>query len=1006
MDMTRPSFRLPLPEFFTVLGLLSGVWLINSTFQHGIDTPNYVLLFIGVLDILLCFAIFCQMLRKHLRRAEGLPGGWIIGAGVLLASFLGWNFAVLLDADRLRAEQVELREHDQQLVKLEESLRHFASVVPAVNATGDRTAWTINHDNYARLHDQLKAAFRERSEWNKELSRIDEQVQSMNKSFTLLLGQPTLDQRIKWRDDFMQARDRADQQTGALRGELGVTLRDLDRLYRARWHSIAASALVGVALLLGGVLLWLLFDRELRRSNRKLAELTQSEARFRAMVEHHQNAVAVLDRKGIILFANSVWSSAFHYNKEELVGRPILDLIHTQDRARIQHILETDTVEPPAPCRLSGEYGVWHDVELVCHDRDGVNAYVVELRNLRETSDVPMPTHDAKQPEPMTLDNLPALAYVYDPKSRRFTSVNNYSDSTMTPGLDASHAAERFQAALHPDDAALFANLPARCANGISIDEFRLRDVDGREQWFQGQHRLAPKQIDGVQPILGVAIPIDARKTAERRIVELERELAKVRDRDSVAQEQLRRHSWLLNTHQQANSEGLLVLSRRGEALSWNPAFVRLWKLSDETLAGHTWETIAAHMESQVETGWDDFRKTAQGRTAVDADACWEMQLEGGRTLEVYAQALRDTEHPDGALQFHFRDITKHRNLEAKLREHQDQSRTWQKRLDDYEHEKQSWESQQRDAEKKQKQFDRQQRDYEKKIAELEAALRLRDKDREEFESALRDHQERLHQLHREREAHEATLQAGKQTARRLATGVAHDINGVLSVVLGNTDVLRENLPKDHMAQHYVEEIRAAASRGAELTQSLLGYSRNHLLELKPLDLNEQIIGMEDKLKHALGYNIKLNLEPASESLWVKSDADPLEQAILHIMESLRHHMPTGGEVSILTERVKLGRDQLTHAEMAPGNYVRIRFTDTGKPMSDEARAHLFEPYQSLRDGHKGDLSLATAYGIIRQTGGCVDIESNRRDGNTWTLLLPETRERPQDDAQPYRVSA
>ncbi|MSU78178.1 MAG: PAS domain S-box protein [Gemmataceae bacterium] len=1004
--MTRPSFRLPVSEFLTVLGLLLGVWLINSTFQHGIDTPNYILLFIGVLDILLCFAIFSQMLRKELRKSDGLPRGYIIGAAVLLASFLGWNFAVLLDADRLRAEQVELREHDQQLVKLEESLRHFVGVVPALNGAGDRNAWQINYDNYARLNDQLKASFRERAAWDKELSRINDQVGMMHKSFNLLLGQPTLDQRIKWRDDFLQARERADQQVDALRAELGTTLRDLDRLYRARWHSVAASALVGVALLLGGVLLWLLFDRELRRSSIKLAEVTQSEARFRSMAEYHSNAVAVLDRAGIIQYGNGVWSSAFNYDQDELLGRPLLELIHDEDRARVQRVLETDTVEPPLACRLSTDYGVWHDVELVCHDRDGVNAYVVELRNLRQSHDVPMPTHDAKQSEPMTLEHLPTLAYLVDPTTKQFASVNNLPATVFGSSADGKQAVERFQAALHPDDVALFTSLPTRCTNGSSTDEFRLRDADGQEQWFQAHHRLMPKQQDGSQLIVGVAFPIDTRKSSERRIVELERELAKVRDRESVAQDQLRRNSWLLNTHQQANSEGLLVLSRRGEALSWNPAFVRLWKLSEEILTGHTWETISAHMESQVETGWYDFRRTAQGRGSSDADSTWEMQLEGGRVLEVYAQALRDADHPSGALQFHFRDVTNHRDLETKLRDHQDQSRSWQKRADDYETEKSTWETSQCEAEKKHKQLERQLREHERKHAEFEAALRDRNNDRDELEASLRDHQERLHQFHREHEADSATLQAGKQTARRLATGVAHEINGILSVVLGNTEVLRENLPKDHMAQNYVSEIRGAAGRGAELTQSLLGFSRNHLMQMKPLDINEHLIGIEDKLRDALGYNVQLSLEPASESLWVKTDIDPMEQAILNLVASQRHNLPTGGGVIIETERVNLDRDQLTHSDMAPGYYVRIRLTDTGKAMEDDVRANVFEPYHSLCEGHKGDLSLATAYGTIRQNGGCVEIERDPNNGNSWSLLLPETRERPQNDAQPLRASA
>src|ERR1022692_576123 len=187
-------------------------------------------------------------------------------------------------------------------------------------------------------------------------------------------------------------------------------------------------------------------------------------------------------------------------------------------------------------------------------------------------------------------------------------------------------------------------------------------------------------------------------------------------------------------------------------------------------MSAHTWATIAAHMESQVEAGWDDFRRAATADSA-HADSCWEMTLEGERTFEVYAQALKNDPQNVGAIQFHFRDVTRHKDLETQLRDHHDQTRDWQKRLSEHQEHKKSYEANLRE--------------HEKRLKALESQLRDKDQHREELETTLRDHQDRLHQMHETHESHQAALKASKEATRRLASGAANDFNSVLSVVLG-----------------------------------------------------------------------------------------------------------------------------------------------------------------------------------------------------------------------------
>src|SRR5438128_2687060 len=139
--MTRSLFRLPLAEICAVVGVVFGVWLIHNTFQPAADTPNYVLLSIGALDILLCFGMLGHLLRGRLRAEEALPKSWIVAGTLLIACFLGWIAALFLDSDRLLVLQQHHGEYVQQLTKLEDTLHHFSAVLPAQDFTVDANAW-------------------------------------------------------------------------------------------------------------------------------------------------------------------------------------------------------------------------------------------------------------------------------------------------------------------------------------------------------------------------------------------------------------------------------------------------------------------------------------------------------------------------------------------------------------------------------------------------------------------------------------------------------------------------------------------------------------------------------------------------------------------------------------------------------------------------------------------------------------------------------------------------
>ncbi len=505
--MTRSPLRVWLAEGAALVGVAFGAWLIHNAFPLNTDTPNLALLVLGAIDILLCFALLAYFLRQRLREAEPLPGRWIIGGAVVLAGFLGWIAALFIDSERLLAEEQHHREFSQELTKLEDTLRHVSDAVNA-NWDVDRHVWELNHDEYARLHDQLQAALRARPPWDNDLVRLDDQVRLMEKAYQALLVEILPEQRFKLRGDFQLARDRAVEQSELLRSKITQSETDVTAQRRARWHGVGAAALTGVIVTLGCLLLWLIFDRELRRSWKARARLAQSEQRFRSLIENHGEPMAVLDGTACMAYVSPAWKDAFNLDPEDLLGTPLLDLIHADDRARVLSALQSRIAQAAVPCRLSADYGVWHDVEMQCQPHAEENSLVVRFHDVRETPEF-----------------VPVVHHVEPPA----------------------------------------------------------QDV----------------------------VPLQQLQDAKTQIAELEKRCEALRDKEQVVRTDLDHHKWLLGSHKDAGGEGTLILSTQGQVLSWNPAFVQLWKLSEDTLSGHTWLTIAAHMETLAKSGWDDFRRAA-----------------------------------------------------------------------------------------------------------------------------------------------------------------------------------------------------------------------------------------------------------------------------------------------------------------------------------------------------------------------------------------------------------
>jgi PAS domain S-box-containing protein len=225
----------------------------------------------------------------------------------------------------------------------------------------------------------------------------------------------------------------------------------------------------------------------------------------------------------------------------------------------------------------------------------------------------------------------------------------------------------------------------------------------------------------------------------------------------------------------------------------------------------------------------------------------------------------------------------------------------------------------------------------------------------------------------------------------RLAGGVAHDFNNMLTVISGyNRMILDELSPLDPLRGN-AEEILKAAGRAAALTNQLLAFSRRQIMRPSVLDVNAVIASTEKMLRHLIGEDIQLMLNPARDAGNIRADPVHIEQAVVNLAVNARDAMPAGGRLAIETANVRLDETYArTHPGVQPGEFVMIAVSDTGHGMDAETRRHIFEPFFTTKETGKGTgLGLATVYGMVKQCGGDIWVYSEPGQGTTFKLYFP-----------------
>src|SRR5580700_11279538 len=224
----------------------------------------------------------------------------------------------------------------------------------------------------------------------------------------------------------------------------------------------------------------------------------------------------------------------------------------------------------------------------------------------------------------------------------------------------------------------------------------------------------------------------------------------------------------------------------------------------------------------------------------------------------------------------------------------------------------------------------------------------------------------------------------------RLAGGIAHDFNNLLMVISGYSEFLLERLGPDPQLRGPAKEISNATQRATSLTRQLLAFSRKQMLAPKVLDLNEVVAENLKMLTRMIGEDIDLVMVPDPVLGAVRADPGQIDQVIMNLAVNARDAMPQGGKLTIVTANVTLDENfARTHTPVIPGEYVMIAISDTGIGMDPETQSHIFEPFFTTKGAKGTGLGLSTVYGIVKQSGGFIFVDSEPHRGTAFRAYFP-----------------
>jgi signal transduction histidine kinase len=260
-------------------------------------------------------------------------------------------------------------------------------------------------------------------------------------------------------------------------------------------------------------------------------------------------------------------------------------------------------------------------------------------------------------------------------------------------------------------------------------------------------------------------------------------------------------------------------------------------------------------------------------------------------------------------------------------------------------------------------------------------------------EELSRANEELKNEIAERQRVEEELRQAQKMEAiGRLAGGIAHDFNNILTVIIGNCDLVLDSLSPNDLLRRDITQIKKAGERAASLTRQLLAFSRQQVLQPVVLSLNTVAANLENLLRRLIGEDIELEIKLDPNLGNIRADPGQMEQVIMNLVVNARDAMPEGGALTIETANVDL--DEANFRNVEPGPYVMLAISDTGIGIDVGIEAHIFEPFFTTKGQGQGTgLGLATVYGIVYQSDGHISVYSEPGQGTMFRIHFPQVKE-------------
>jgi PAS domain S-box-containing protein len=566
---------------------------------------------------------------------------------------------------------------------------------------------------------------------------------------------------------------------------------------------------------------------------------------------------------------------------------------------------------------------------------------------------------------------------------------------------------------IHPDDrdAVLLLEDSVTIAGEAYVAEYRMVRPDGSIVWVNDES-MSMLDRDGALVLQGVLLDITDRKS-----VEFEMEL-------SVS---------LLQATLEATADGILVIDPNGKILGFNKRFLEMWRIPDELAEAGDDASLLGHVIDQLAHPQTFLRRVQELYADPGAEDFAMVEFKDGRLFERYSIPRQLGDRNIGRV-WSFRDRTEHCNAAEQLRVSEGRLRSIVEsepecvklidrngvllemnpaglrmiEADDLssvtgeciydlivDEDKEAFLNLNRrifDGERGSLTFD---------LIGLKGGRRTIETTAVPFRDATgevvghlavaRDVSER--QLLEEKLRQSQKLEA----LGRLAGGVAHDFNNVLTVIANYASFINDGLSHNDQFRGDANEIMRASDRGASLVKQLLAFSRKEVVQLRVLDLNEFIVDIERLLQRTIGKDIDVKVIPLDRPANVFMDPGQVEQLLLNLGLNARDAMPDGGTLTVAATVERLTREDVAGSpEAEPGDYACLTVSDTGLGMNEDVKAHVFEPFFTTKSRGLGTgLGLASVYGIVQQAGGHVTIESESGKGTTFFVYLPATDEDP-----------